>query len=567
MCAASSSAFLTSTRVSLLPWPAGPAEDQLFADLFNRGSQGPADVPLNDLPGVLAHSLAAERKADQQAPTATAQQLSSKPPLHHRAVVTSMPMPATTRAGAAAATLDDNDTSSQATMPMPARKRRRSEEEDEACSSPNDLVEVPVAAQTAAARKRHHAAVTAAAQQQQQHDAVSSKRDQSGGAASAAGAAASSPGVKKGILVAKVLTKSDANSKRVILPRIAVETNLPQLTSAPHFHFTATDPEGASWPLVIKAWANGSNPKPVFVMEMIGDVLKQYRLTIGDALALLADEDGRFYLEWNTAEARQAAARPTYSGIVFKSNSSSAANDSGNADAAAPAPPAAGESTPDTPTATAGSPVPVAVKQEQAQQQQPAAAAEAAGKSPFADAAATASEPAAGAAVPVEQEQQEVAAPAPVSASQQQQLFQQLPSSANVPLMTAIPVTSPQVPGTFIPTSPCQLLVVGHLPMPDLDLDLEASLQPSLPSGMLGQLNSNGDVVMPAAAAGAAAGASGLATAQSAGDEGLLVPTGAVPQLAHAGGVLLCPRTPGCSRPAGHQGWCLGHKGYKKRRA
>jgi hypothetical protein len=98
----------------------------------------------------------------------------------------------------------------------------------------------------------------------------------------------------------------------------------------------------------------------------------------------------------------------------------------------------------------------------------------------------------------------------------------------------------------------------------DLDLDLDGALQPSLPSGLLGNLNSNGDVVMPPGPA--PYGAAGLETASTA-DEALLVPTGAMPHLAHSGGVLLCPRTPGCTRPAGHQGWCLGHKGYKKRRA
>lgn len=130
----------------------------------------------------------------------------------------------------------------------------------------------------------------------------------------------------------------------------------------------------------------------------------------------------------------------------------------------------------------------------------------------------------------------------------------------------ALPRCFLQVPGTFIPTSPCQLLVVGHLPMPDLDLELEGpsgGLQPSLPSSLLGNLNSNGDVVMPL---GSSPCVGSLETAQSTGDEALLVPTGAMPQLSHAGGVLLCPRTPGCTRPAGHQGWCLGHKGYKKRR-
>ncbi len=33
----------------------------------------------------------------------------------------------------------------------------------------------------------------------------------------------------------------------------------------------------------------------------------------------------------------------------------------------------------------------------------------------------------------------------------------------------------------------------------------------------------------------------------------------------HSNGYLLCPRTPGCNRPAGHQGWCSGHKGFKRR--
>jgi hypothetical protein len=359
-------------------------------------------------------------------------------------------MPATTRAATAA---DDDDTSSQVTMPMPTRKRHRSDEDDEACSSPNDLVEVP-AAQTAAARKRQHAAA-ASAGPSSQHDASSSKRDQSGTTSSAANAnaaAAASPDVHKGILVAKVLTKSDANSKRVILPRIAVETNLPQLNSAPHFHFSATDPKGAAWPLVIKAWANGSNPKPVYVMEMIGDVLKQYKLTIGDAVALLADQDGRFYLEWNTDAARAAAARPTYSGIDFNKTASSSGGSASTAAAAAGSAQEGepkSEASPAAAAAAGSSPVKL-----EPQQQQPLAAAVAPVKSPFAaaeDAQATAAAAAAPPAVPVKQEQQEpapaaaVAVPAPVTASQQQQLFQQLPASANMPLMTAIPVTSPQV--------------------------------------------------------------------------------------------------------------------------
>ena len=63
-----------------------------------------------------------------------------------------------------------------------------------------------------------------------------------------------------------MLTKSDAASKRVILPRIAVEANLPEM-AAPGANerqplaFDAMDAQGREWPLCIKAWANGANPK------------------------------------------------------------------------------------------------------------------------------------------------------------------------------------------------------------------------------------------------------------------------------------------------------------------
>ena len=31
------------------------------------------------------------------------------------------------------------------------------------------------------------------------------------------------------------------------------------------------------------------------------------------------------------------------------------------------------------------------------------------------------------------------------------------------------------------------------------------------------------------------------------------------------GELLVCARTPGCTKPAGHQGFCSGHKGFKRR--
>lgn len=119
------------------------------------------------------------------------------------------------------------------------------------------------------------------------------------------------------MLVAKVLTKSDATSKRIILPRIAVEANLPQLAAADVFHFSAADASGRSWELVIKAWANGSNPRPVFVMEGVQELMKVHGLGAGDAFGLAADASGAFYVEVNTQASRDAAARPALSTFAF----------------------------------------------------------------------------------------------------------------------------------------------------------------------------------------------------------------------------------------------------------
>jgi hypothetical protein len=451
-----------------------------------------------------------------------------------------MPAPAT-RAAAAAAAADDDDTNSAATLPMPSKRRRTDDEE--VTSSPNDLVEVPsstvvtTASGTAAAAA---AAATATSRGARTSDAGAGAPDQqqrqAAAAAAAAGsgsktAAAAESSIVKAILVAKVLTKSDANSKRIILPRIAVEANLPQLSHAQVFNLSATDPHGASWPLVIKAWANGQNPKPVYVLEQVGEMLKQYKLTTGDAVAVMASEDGRFWLEWNTAAAKAAAARPTYSAFTFK-------NVQQQQPAAKPAPAA--------PVRSSGGKGAVI------------AAAEAA-------AAAAAEQPSA----PQQQQQQPPSMPVPVKVEQQQQQQQQQPPAVKPEqqqqqpcstVMTAVPVTSVRVSGAFMPQSPCSLLVMHG------DNNAFAMQQLEDPAAMM--LKTRSDALFELqdnpAAAGAAAGGN------APEGEALLVPVvaeagenGAL----HAGGFLLCPRTVGCTRPAGHQGWCLGHKGYKKRRA
>eukprot|EP00879_Flechtneria_rotunda_P003355 GHRR01003582.1.p1 GENE.GHRR01003582.1~~GHRR01003582.1.p1 ORF type:complete len:520 (+),score=248.42 GHRR01003582.1:494-2053(+) len=515
---------------------------------------------LNDLPGAFSllssqqasiglksvkQEPAAEAAAvaDQSAQVDLAQSVLQPQRLSHRAVTTAMPM--NTSSGrpfipGAPVVDDDSDTNSAATMPMPNKRRRF--DDDEVTSSPNDLVEVPSTT-----------VITTASGTRPKTGSGDSSRAAAnaagGGGSQAPTAAAAVPlgaaadtSVVKAILVAKVLTKSDSNSKRIILPRIAVEANLPQLSHAQVFNFSATDPTGQSWPLVIKAWANGQNPKPVYVLEQVGELLKQYKLTVGDAVALLASHDGRFFLEWNTEAARTAAARPTYSAFTFKHQppqQQQVKADTAQTDAAVAAvdsPAAAAADAPEEPNSVkdaaenAADCTPVIKHESSAQQQQP---------------------------IMLAQQLQ------PQAHQRQQQLQHgyatagTYPNMAPGPLMTAVPVTSmPLVSGTFIPTSPCQLLVMndpanGDAPYLQLDDPL-----PSLPMSML-MLKTRSD---------AATELQDVSNGESlllplpdqqaeAGEDGTL----------HAGGFLLCPRTPGCTRPAGHQGWCLGHKGYRKR--
>jgi hypothetical protein len=503
---------------------------------------------LNDLPGSMSHekcsgpedtAVASEKHSQPASPAQQASQttasLSTTPSqqqqLFHRAVTTAMPVhnrQASAAPGAAvAAADDDDDTNSAATMPMPNKRRRT--DDDEVTSSPNDLVEVPSSTVVTTASGTAHKA--AAATSDTAAGGRSNQQQQKRPAAATAGSTAASAadgGVVKAILVAKVLTKSDSNSKRVILPRIAVEANLPQLAHAQCFNLSATDPNGQSWPLVIKAWANGQNPKPVYVLEQVGELLKQYKITVGDALALLASEDGKFFLEWNSEAVRAAAARPTYSAFTFKQQQPAAVG------AAAPTTPKAQQPQKVLPGSDK-EPQEAAEQtdqQQQQQQQQPQVVPQ--------QEASAASEQQQQMASVVKQELQQ---------GQQQQTAFQKPLPPR-PLMTAVPVTStPLVSGTFIPTSPCQLLIMGDAGTAPY-LKLDDPLSPSLPASML-VLKTRSDAAEKLPEPESLL----LPLPAELGDNGAL----------HAGGFLLCPRTPGCTRPAGHQGWCLGHKGYKKR--
>lgn len=92
------------------------------------------------------------------------------------------------------------------------------------------------------------------------------------------------------VIVAKALTRSDASTRRVILPRIAVEANLPEaiavMPPGGSFPLNAVDKHGRLWDLVLQAWSNGHNPKPVYVLEHVSEYMKMYGLREGDIIGV-----------------------------------------------------------------------------------------------------------------------------------------------------------------------------------------------------------------------------------------------------------------------------------------
>lgn len=133
----------------------------------------------------------------------------------------------------------------------------------------------------------------------------------------------------KAVLVAKTLTRSDYQAKRVILPRIAVESNLSWVVNGPSDRLNVTDSKGKEWSFRLKSWSNGDNPKPVYVLEQMAGYLREYRLKTGDCVGLLATPDKRLWVENNTEDVQQAATRPTYSAFTLQQASSCQADMAG----------------------------------------------------------------------------------------------------------------------------------------------------------------------------------------------------------------------------------------------
>ncbi|KAL0032345.1 hypothetical protein WJX79_006173 [Trebouxia sp. C0005] len=113
------------------------------------------------------------------------------------------------------------------------------------------------------------------------------------------------------VLVAKVLTNSDTHG-RIILPRVSVEANLTFLMGYRSYSLPVKDRDGRTWEFVIKSWANGTENRRVYVLEQTGEYLKVNRLGVGDAVGICTDEDGDLVVASNSEEVRQATVRPTY---------------------------------------------------------------------------------------------------------------------------------------------------------------------------------------------------------------------------------------------------------------
>jgi hypothetical protein len=112
---------------------------------------------------------------------------------------------------------------------------------------------------------------------------------------------------RKSVLVTKCLTNSDASSGRIILPRVAVETNLPFVTGCRHYTLNVKDLNGKRYDFVVKSWANGTEHRRVFVLEQVGKFLKAYGVGVGDTVGICSTGDGELTVEVNTQEVLKQA--------------------------------------------------------------------------------------------------------------------------------------------------------------------------------------------------------------------------------------------------------------------
>jgi hypothetical protein len=121
-------------------------------------------------------------------------------------------------------------------------------------------------------------------------------------ASPAAAAGPPLPGSACTVLAAKVLTESDCKHSRAILPRIAIENNLPFVVGFRTFGLLLPDQDGNEWEFVIKSWANGRSEKSgqtrrkdrrVYVVEQLSSFLAKHALGVGNIIGIVLVDGAR----------------------------------------------------------------------------------------------------------------------------------------------------------------------------------------------------------------------------------------------------------------------------------
>ncbi|KAL4447259.1 hypothetical protein ABPG77_007292 [Micractinium sp. CCAP 211/92] len=171
---------------------------------------------------------------------------------------------------------------------------------------------------TLIARQRPRKLASPAASSPTSSSAARSAFRPSAAGAAATGADAAGPLPRRRcVLVAKQLTNSDASSGRIILPRVAVESNLSFVLGYRHYALAVKDCNGRRYEFMIKSWANGTEHRRVFVLEQAAEFLRSHGIGVGDAVGICTDENGELVVEANTEEVRQATVSPKYGALAL----------------------------------------------------------------------------------------------------------------------------------------------------------------------------------------------------------------------------------------------------------
>ncbi|KAA6418689.1 MAG: hypothetical protein FRX49_11342, partial [Trebouxia sp. A1-2] len=117
----------------------------------------------------------------------------------------------------------------------------------------------------------------------------------------------------QGMLVGKFLTKADVEQCRVVLPRMAMEANMPEVVDAKLLHVDLLDESGITWPVMLSMSCSGI-AKRMFILEKIGVYLQQHNLKPGDCIAIKRTYDNLLRLVINPDAPADVREGPAVSG-------------------------------------------------------------------------------------------------------------------------------------------------------------------------------------------------------------------------------------------------------------